>query len=81
MFITIGWYVERWWQEGFSDKYNCTAEDLEKVALYNIAPSLKEFPDDLNAVAEPNIVSLSPVSKNYDTNLFFSDTISIQLTL
>ena len=42
-----------------SDKYNCTAEDLEKVALYNIAAVLAEFPDDLDAVAEPNIVSLS----------------------
>ena len=74
--------MERWWQEGFSsDNYNCTAENLEKVALYNIAPSLKEFPDDPDAVAEPNIVSLSPVSKNDDKNLFFSDTISIQLRL
>ena len=61
MFITYGWYDERWWQEGyFSDKYNCTAEDLEKVALYNVAAALAEFPDDLDAVAEPNIVSLSP---------------------
>ena len=60
MFITYGWYDERWWQEGYSsDNYNCTAEDLEKVALYNIAVVLAEFPEDPDAVAEPNIVSVS----------------------
>ena len=68
MFITIGWYSDRWWQEGYSsDNYNCTAEDLEKVALYNIAAKLLELPDDPDAVAEPNIVSLS--QRKYDNKV------------
>ena len=58
-----------------SDNYNCTAEDLEKVALYNVAAILAEFPDDPDAVAEPNIVSLSQESMVTEFIVFFSDGI------
>jgi hypothetical protein len=60
MFITNGWYEERWWEEGYSSgDYNCTAEDLASVALYSLASALPEFPnEDSDTVAEPNIVSL-----------------------
>ena len=59
MFITYGWYVERWWEGGYSSKkYNCSTEDLARIGLYNIAAVLAEFPGDLDAVAEPNIVSV-----------------------
>ena len=37
--------------------YNCTADELAAVALYNVAPFLAEFPEIDDAVAEPNIVS------------------------
>ena len=58
MFITYGWYEERWWEEGATTSdYNCTSEDLASVALYGVAAVLAEFPDESDTVAEPNIVS------------------------
>ena len=57
MFITYGWYGERWWGEGaISSDYNCTSEDLATIALYSVAAVLAEFPDEPDAIAEPNIV-------------------------
>ena len=62
MFITYGWYGERWWGEGaISSDYNCTSEDLATVALYSVAAVLAEFPDEPDAIAEPNIVSCGSV--------------------
>ena len=62
MFITYGWYGERWWGEGaISRDYNCTSEDLAAVALYGVAAVLAEFPDEPDAIAEPNIVSCGSV--------------------
>ena len=60
MFITYGWYEERWWGKGATTSdYNCTSEDLASVALYGVAAVLAEFPDESDTVAEPNIVSLT----------------------
>jgi gamma-aminobutyric acid type B receptor len=56
LFLTLNWYVEGWWGEGHtSEDYNCTADELAAVALYNVAPVLAEFPANDDAVAEPNI--------------------------
>ena len=50
--------MEGWWKEGFtSEDYNCTAEELAAVALYNVASVLSEFPKNDDELAEPNIVS------------------------
>ncbi|CAI8057392.1 hypothetical protein GBAR_LOCUS31275 [Geodia barretti] len=58
LFLTPNWYVEGWWAEGHTSvDYNCTANELAAVALYNVAPVLAEFPEIYDAVAEPNIVS------------------------
>ena len=58
MFLTPGWYAERWWQGGaVTRNYNCTGESLARVALYNVAAVLDEFPDNPDARADPNIVS------------------------
>ena len=58
MFLTLGWYTEGWWEKGYySEDYNCTAEDLARVALYNVGVVLAEFPEDPNAIDETNIVS------------------------
>ena len=58
--MTPNWYVEGWWKEGFtSEDYNCTAEELAAVALYNVASVLSEFPDTDDELAEPNIVSFT----------------------
>ncbi|CAI8020636.1 Gamma-aminobutyric acid type B receptor subunit 1 [Geodia barretti] len=56
LFLTPNWYVEGWWAEGHTSvDYNCTADELAAVALYNVAPFLAEFPEIDDAVAEPNI--------------------------
>jgi gamma-aminobutyric acid type B receptor len=56
LFLTLNWYVEGWWGEGHtSEDYNCTADELAAVALYNVAPVLAEFPENDDAVAELNI--------------------------
>ena len=65
MFITYGWYGERWWGEGaISSDYNCTSEDLATVALYGVAAVLAEFPDEPDAIAESNIVSCGEMNQS-----------------
>ena len=59
MFITYGWYANNWWTiPATSSRYNCTAEERATVLPYTLAPTVPEFPTDLNAQAEPGIVSL-----------------------
>ena len=67
MFITNAWYDERWWEKGHhSEGHKCTGKDLAAVAVDNLAIILSEFPDDPDAIAEPNIVSyFSGVSRHH----------------
>ena len=59
MIMTYGWYVDEWWTgPATSSQYNCTAEERATILPYTMGPALSEFPADLDAEAEPGIVSL-----------------------
>ena len=59
MIITYGWYNENWWTgPATSSQYNCTAEDRATILPYTMGPVLPEFATDLDAEAEPGIVSV-----------------------
>ena len=68
--------MEGWWKEGYtSDEYNCTAEELAAVALYSVGSFLSEFREDLDAIAEPNLVRsiikfCSPISNKLHMLVF-----------
>lgn len=62
MMITYGWYLDRWWtQPATSDEYDCTAEEVATVLPYTLAAIQRESPTNLDAKAEPDIVSISNV--------------------
>ena len=59
IFMTYGWYADKWWTgSATSSQYNCTAEERATILPYTMGPLLPEFPADLDAEAEPGIVSL-----------------------
>ena len=59
MILTYGWYNDLWWtDDATSSNYNCTAEERASILPYTMGPRLPEYPTDLDAEAEPGIVSL-----------------------
>ena len=64
MFITYGWYVDKWWEGPPTIReYDCSAEERASLLPYTLAPLAPEFPDGMDTRAEPNIVS-SDSNKN-----------------
>ena len=60
MFITYGWYLDQWWTWfSFSRQYNCTADEIATTLLHTMSPVVPEFATDLDAEAEPGIVSVN----------------------
>ena len=57
MIITYGWYYDEWWTWPTYTIHDCTAEEIATVLQYTLAPIQREYPSDLDAVAEPGIVS------------------------
>ena len=56
--MTYSWYADNWWTgPAISSEYNCTAEERATILPYTMSLVLPEFPADLDAEAEPGIVS------------------------
>ena len=56
--ITYGWYGDKWWTgPTYYTIHDCTAEEIATVLKYTLAPIQRDYPTDLDAVAEPGIVS------------------------
>lgn len=75
MFLTHGWYREQWWKEGYiSEYYNCSGEDLSRVALNNVGVLLSEFPEDPNTVDTTNTVRqyFYNIQNRNNTNILYS---------
>ena len=55
MFLTYGWYDEKWWEE---PNNNCSSDQLASVLPYTLSSLLRDFPVNESIITETGIVSL-----------------------
>ena len=56
MFLTYGWYEDRWFAEEMQED-NCTSAQRESVLPYTLAVLQDEFLTNLSAITDTGIVS------------------------
>ena len=56
MFLTYGWYEDRWFAEEMQED-NCTSAQRESVLPYTLAVLQDEFLTNLSAITDIGIVS------------------------
>ena len=57
MFLTYGWYKDRWFAEEMQGD-ECTPAQRESVLLYTLAVLQDEFLTNLSAITDTGIVSM-----------------------